>query len=137
VVSILARYQKALGAYDEVVRRLRDTLPASPPRVRQRLEDALETFLPVIGECLADLPGVLDGLADLRRRLEKRKGSKAERSDADCTPAVPFEPLLRAFDAQAARMERMTPLVPPKRRREHEKVANACRQVADRLRGLE
>lgn len=137
IVSILARYQRALPAYQQLARCVKDALPQCPPAVRERLVEAVETLLPVVGECLADLPAVADVVEDQREQLERlrrRQGPAVPAASVEEATAERVERLWLAVHKQASDLEDLACLVPKEHRPVHDRLTDVCRLMADRLR---
>ena len=79
----LFRYRKAVAAYERLLRNLlvdiRELAPGPETRHRlARLQEALETLLPVLGECIAELPGLASALRQERETLDQLRRQAEE-----------------------------------------------------------
>lgn len=137
IVSVLARYQKALPACDKIVRCLEASLAVCEPKLQKDIRHALEELVPLVGECMADLPAVVGAVEDLRHRLDKRRpaGRIVGGNGGEADLAGRVERLLLELEMRAASLESLAPVMPSERRPVHTRVSGACRRIADRLRG--
>jgi hypothetical protein len=91
----LVWYKRAVEAYEQLARRLAAASLASEPASphQTQLREALDLLLPIVGECIAELPGLaaalteeLEASAKLRREAEEagvRLRSAAQGMDDD------------------------------------------------------
>jgi hypothetical protein len=72
-------YKRAVEAYEQLARRLAAASESSGPANghQAQLREALHVLLPVVGECIAELPGLAAALTEEREesaRLRRRAG---------------------------------------------------------------
>lgn len=79
----LFRYRKAVAAYERLLRHLvadlrEIALGAEAGHRLVRLQEALEKLLPVVGECMAELPGLASALRQERETLDQLRRQAEE-----------------------------------------------------------
>lgn len=61
------RYRRAVEAYAEISDRIEAAIPGATARSRRELRLALDRLLPVLGDCIAELP---QAVAELAEKIE-------------------------------------------------------------------